>query len=342
MILRYTISIVCACLCQWTFAQTGTADSLSPADLDYYLYQAVSAPGQPQRLALNHIGIQGQTVEGGYLVTAVLEDYPAQRAGIYRGDIITEANGAPFHAVYSFNDRNQAPAGFTPNSEAVSLQLERGDNQLSVELVPVFENLFDSYRSAMLNSIQQFPSGNKTVGYVRLWVLSRATSDLISYQLLFRELADADGIIIDLRDSLGYLDSNQLQLLYRGASNLFTRQPSRPTDTPVVAFPVSEPYRNPVAILVNGKTRGGSELLAYQLGKLDRVITLGSATAGRIGSWSQGNESLQYSGNNDLIDGLLFEGNGYAPERQVSYPQTQAGRIDPQFQAAMDLLMGII
>lgn len=340
--MRFVFSLVLLCLCQLTTAQTDSPDTLTPADLDYYLFQAVNAPGQPARYALNHIGIQGRSVEQGFLVTAVLEDYPAQQAGIYRGDIITRADGSRFHPVFTFNDRDLAPAGFSASHETVSLQLLRGSTEINVEIEPVFENLFDSYRSAMANSTQQFPSGNKVVGYVRFWVLSRATSDLISYQNLFKELAETDGIILDLRDSLGYLDTNQLQLLYRGASSLFSRSISQPPQTPVLPFPVREPYRNPVAILVNGKTRGGSELLAYQLGKLDRVITLGSTTAGRIGTWSADNESLHYSAEAGLIDGLQFEGNGYSPERNVEYPDTQPGRIDPQFQAAMDLLMGII
>jgi hypothetical protein len=37
-----------------------------------------------------------------------------------------------------------------------------------------------------------------------------------------------------------------------------------------------------------------------------------------------------------------IEGLGHPPENLQSYPATQPGRVDPQFQSAMDMLMGII
>ena len=207
-------------------------------------------------------------------------------------------------------------------------------------MTPVFENLFDSYRSATLRSIQQFPSGNKMVGYVRLWVLSRNSNDLISYQELFAELEGSDGLILDLRDSTGFLDREQLELIYRGAANLAG---GLEVDAPNLALPpAAHPYRNPIALLINGRTRGGAELFAYQLDRLARVVTLGESTAGEIGQWRGDESGLHYTPADTDIDGKPFEGVGHAPENALTYPVSQAGRVDPQFQTAMELLMGII
>jgi len=354
MIARAVIGLLSSVITASLLAQVNPGPTLDPGDLDYYLQQALQADSANERVALNHIGIQGQPSEDGYLVTAVLEDFPAQRAGLYRGDLIVRANGEAFHPVYSFNDPDRAPAAFQRRMEPVMLQLRRADVELEVSVSPVFENLLNSYRTATLNSVQQFPAGNKTVGYLRLWVLSRSTADLISYQQLFGELRGSDGIILDLRDSTGFVDPAQLGLLYRGGANRYQldtagtdgnlpdwlRIPSRPAPQTNVA-----PYRNPVALLINDRTRGGAELLAYQLDKLNRVISIGGPTAGQLGDWVRaGNESgFRYRAADGLrVDNQAMEAQGYSPERAVDFPRRQTGRIDPQFQATMDLLMGII
>ncbi|MDP6417581.1 MAG: hypothetical protein QGG54_21510, partial [Gammaproteobacteria bacterium] len=62
--------------------------TLDTGALDFYLIQAFQARTSTERLPLNHIGVQVQESASGYLVTAVLEGYPAHGAGINRGDII--------------------------------------------------------------------------------------------------------------------------------------------------------------------------------------------------------------------------------------------------------------
>ncbi len=328
-------------LTPWHFVK---AQELLPDQLDYYLQQALIAEAAEQRLVLNHIGIQAQPVERGYLVSAVLETYPAQEAGLYRGDVIVSANGAPFHPVFSFNDRAMAPADFTALASAVELTVLRGDTELQLTVRPVFENLYDSYRSATISTAQQFPSGNKTVGYLRLWLLSRNSNDLISYRDLFAELAGTDGIILDVRDGAGFLDRDQLRLIYRGDSNPVTTLATA-DHNPITLS--SDGYRNPVALLINGQTRGGAELFARQLAQLSRVITLGDQTAGLPGTWqtaSAGEEDnqpvLRYVPiADDVTDSAETS---LVPENSHPYPVSQPGRVDPQFQAAMDMLMGII
>ena len=314
--------------------------TLQPGELDYYLQQALNAASAQQRFPLNHIGIQVVAESRGYRIAAVLEDYPAQLAGLYRGDLIESADGEAFHPVYSFNPAALAPDRFRADPTPKTLTVIRGDNELQIEVTPVFENLFDSYRSATLASIQQFPSGNKMVGYVRLWVLSRNSNDLLSYQQLFAELEGSDGLILDLRDSTGFLGVEQLDLVYRGSADLFTGFSAGPVQGQLL--PPAQPYRNPIALLINGRTRGGAELFAFQLDRLARVVTLGESTAGEIGEWRGDETGLNYNPVSTDIDGEQFEGVGHAPENELPYPVSQAGRVDPQFQTAMELLMGII
>jgi C-terminal processing protease CtpA/Prc len=253
--------------------------------LEAYLLQAFVASQAPQRAPLFHIGIEAKQHGDGYLVTAVLEDYPAFYAGINRGDIIVNSNGVPFHPIESFN--NDVSAQY-------DLTIDRAGSRFVLTVTPVFENLFDSYRNATASSIQEFSAGNKVIGYIRLWALSRTTADVISYQALMADLSHCDGLILDLRSSYGYLDEIYVNSLIPNPSG-------------------NDYFGKSVVVIVDSKTSVQGAQLARKLRRLDRIVVLGAETS----------------------DGLK-------PELDVPYPFTQTSRGDPQFETALNRLLGTI
>ena len=334
----------------FVFAQTSNQRPVSSEDLEYYLLQSFLVADSKQRIALNHIGIQGRFEESGFLVTAVLEGYPAHAAGIDRGDVILSADNEPFHPVHSFNLERNGSGDFVRITSEHQLRIQRGDSSTELSLAPVYENLFDSYRSATANSVQEFSAGNKVIGYIRFWALSRSTNDIINYQELIRNLDHCDGIIFDLRNSFGFLDSQHLDLVFNDKSSYFsvTEPPNSGFNfaqiSPVLEF---ANYRKPIALLLNEDTRGGPELFAYQLDKLERVVSLGNSTPGQIGNFAlnNGNDraSIDYlSAEELLIDGNEFEGVGVNPEIEVQFEYENTTRGDPQYDAAVNTLLGII
>ena len=348
MLHKYLFSGLIAASSQLTLAQPPT--TIGSDDLNFYLFQAFQAATAAERLPLNHIGVQVEEFNGGFLVTAVLEGYPAHLAGINRGDIIESVNGEPYHPIYSFNNAESAASEFRANDKEFMLVVRRDESWTNLALRPVFENLFDSYRTATLNSIQEFSAGNKVIGYVRLWGLSRSSTDLISYQNIIRELDHCDGLIFDLRSSVGYLDLQHLDLVFPNRSRYFSitsaSGPMRSlSDSTPLAITAS--YRKPIAILIDAQTKGGPELFAYQLDKLERVRTLGTGSAGHVGDFTlstdDGLVELRYQPAGELrIDGASFEGIGVTPEIEVAYPYDQTTRADPQYEAAVNTLLGII
>ena len=331
-------------------SQPPDADRLGPDQLQYYLMQAFHADSAENRRPLNHIGIQVQPSASGYLVTAVLEGYPAHLAGINRGDIIQSVNAMPYHPVYSFNAATSGPGDFPPSNTSYEITWRRNDGTSSASLMPVYENLYDSYRSATLNSIQVFPSGNKLVGYVRLWGFSRSSNDLVSFRQILAEFDDCDGLIIDLRNAYGFLGHQHLDLIFPSRRRLFqlggvinehvdlSHTESAPSETY---------YQKPIAVLLNSAAAGGAELFSYQLAKLERVITGVEAPPGRIGGFHQvsamASAELEYRpAVETLIDGSVFESSGVQPKQVVAYPFSQSSRGDPQYQAALLTLLGII
>jgi len=327
-------------------AQEDSGTSISADELDYYLVQAFQAPTAEARIALNHIGIETQSIEGGFLVTAALEDYPAHQAGIERGDKILRLDGEPFHPVYSFNTPDSTANSFSPDTVSHLLEFERQGTIETVEIIPVFENLYDSYRTATLNSAQKFSLGNKTIAYIRFWGLSRSTADLFTLQLLMRDFTDSDGMIVDLRNTYGFVSSKHLDLFTRNGRGYFQASSTANRHAAITQSFSSNSERafaKPIVVLINSQTRGGAELMAYGLSKLGRITTIGEGSPGRIGTYTQTEDSLHYiPADQLLIDGEPFESAGVAPKEPVAFPFSQTGRSDPQFEASIDFLLGRI
>ena len=324
-------------------AQDNERAALSADTLEYYLVQAFQAPTAKERIALNHIGIEVQAADEGFLVTASLEGYPAHQAGIERGDRILRVDEEPFHPVFSFNAEDRE---FVPSSTVHSLEFDRRGEVASVEINPVFENLYDSYRTATLNSIQEFSVGNKTMGYIRFWGLSRNTSDLFTLERTMRNFRDSDGMIVDLRNSYGFLSSKHLDMFVQNRRGEFEVSDASNRHAAIAQnFPLgaTRTFTRPIIVLVNSMTRGGAELFAYGLAKPGRISTLGENTAGMIGSYSLDGDTIRYSpADQTLIDGRRFESVGVVPNDSIPFPFTESRRSDPQFETTVDILLGRI
>lgn len=321
--------------------------------LHYYLLQAFHADSAAERTAINHIGVQTSMINGDYVVTAVLEGYPAHGVGINHGDKLVAVDGKPYHPIHSFNQATLDFRGLPVITElklSYEIEIERNGDRLATDITTVYENFYDSYRTATLNSVQQFSVGSKVIGYVRFWGLSRNSNDLIAYRNIIEELRHCDGLIIDLRNSYGFLDESLLDLFFSNRNRYFNASgPGSERLALDLTSPVSlaDRYLKPIAVLTNSATLGGAELFAYQLNKLERVDSIGEFTAGRIGQYqlekSGLSSSFRYEPATELtIDGEIFEAKGLQPERVVNYPTSQSTRSDPQFQNAINTLTNVI
>lgn len=320
-----------------------TAENLDSEQLEYYLMQSFSSSSFAQRIPLNHIGVEVERLNGNYIVSASLEGYPAHGAGLERGDIIYNVDGQPYHPINSFNSTVDG-GRFTASSEIFTIEFERAGNKYSVELTSVFENLYDSYRSAVENSVLKFSSGNKVIGYVRLWGFSRSTNDFISLEKVLSEFDDCDGLILDLRNSFGFLSNSHL--------NLFLARTDA-DNASISSLPESIPFSHeidyftrPIAILLNEQTRGGGELLAGALDFRERIMSIGQPSAGRPGHYIINpvqQSELLYIPPGDSGDAAgSSESAVITPEYLADYPITLNTRSDPQYESAVSFLLGAI
>ena len=194
--------------------------------------------------------------------------------------------------------------------------------------------------------MQQFSAGNKVIGYVHIWALSRSSNELISYQTLIDSLAQCDGLILDLRNSFGFLDRDHFGLFQATEPRLeITAPPDWLASWQQSASAMEiEAFRKPVAVLINEHTQGGPEVLAHELAKPQRIVTLGSNTKGELGIFSLENDNtIHYQPFQEtLIDGTSMESTGLQPEYLLEFPASESRRDDPQFNESINLLLGII
>lgn len=283
----------------------------------HYLHQAFAAPTPEQRPALYHAGIIPEPVNNHWYVGAVLHGYPAHRAGLRRGDHILRVNGQPFHPVQSLNQAAPAP-GSGRETPTVSLEYERNGTPVTITLHPVFENLYDSYRSATDASINRFITGNKAVTYIHLWAISRSPADLQYYRYLFNTVfRGSDALILDLRYACGYVDWQHTDPFF--ASRLaFPALPGQEDDTDQWVTPPSDPpdpirrFEGPTVIISNKHTGGGAEVLMHRLRTSQRVMLVGT-----------GSTHVEV-------------------DHEQQYPVLSAGSVDMQFEAALNILLNVL
>ena len=261
-----------------------------PESLDEWLEQSLTERRIERQLALNHIGVAVTRAGDRHLVSAVLDNSPAFTAGLRRGDELLAVDGAPYQPIRSLNSGLPTESGAM--EDPVRLRLARGGAEREVTITPIFNNLFDSYRSAVEASAQQFNMGNKLIGYVRLWGISRNANDLVTLARIMASFKGTDSLIVDLRNAAGYLDREHLALFL----------PSEFGDY----------YSNPLTLIIDHTTAGPAEAFARELERLERVTSVGAATAG-----------------------------GLQPELPVAWPLDSDSPGDPQFEAALALLAGL-
>ena len=330
-----------------SIAQTNLTDTLSTQDLAYYLVQAFNADQSTDRQPINHLGIEGTKVTKGIMVTGVLEGYPAHAVGVRRGDIILSVNDKPFHQVLTLNPEAGREI-FQPDLDAINLSYLRNNTTHTKRLNAVFENLFDSYRTATRNSVLEFNSGNKVIGYVRLWAFSRSTHDLNNFREILTSLDHCDGIILDLRSGYGFIDhihfasflsENELKSIL-GKSE-FSKIESLTSST----------YRKPVGILIDNQTIGSSEFFASALAQLSRTVVIGATSAGKFGNFQKNTRNSRADDTpkfvykpqaNEEQYKFANEGRGLVPDQKVPFPFTKNIAGDLQFDAALLTLLGII
>ena len=100
-------------------------------------------------------------------------------------------------------------------------------------------------------------------------------------------------------------------------------------------------WRKPVAMLVNGGTRSGKEILAYGFKKYQLGEVIGSRTEGAVLAATAFSGGLLLLAVEDVrVDGERLEGVGVVPTIEVRADPASVGLSDPQLDRAIAVLSG--
>jgi carboxyl-terminal processing protease len=264
-------------------------------------------------------------------VTGVVDGAPAQQAGLLVGDEILSVDDRPFRPVGSFRGNIGVP---------VSLLIRRTPNgpPTAISVTPSEIHPNEMFLRGLKASVRVIAAGNNArIGYVHVWSYAggryqAALEDMIAEQ----PLRDADALIWDLRDGWGGAQPEYLDLFNPRAPTM------QVTDRDGKTSMVDVKWRKPVAMLINGGTRSGKEVLAYGfkeygLGELVGVRTEGAVLAAT--AFLIGDEGLLLLAVEDvLVDGQRLEGVGVAPTIEVPFDLRYAAGADPQLERAVKIL----
>jgi carboxyl-terminal processing protease len=220
------------------------------------------------------VGIQVAEEEGKITVIAPIEDTPAARAGLKRGDVITHVDGAPV-AGMSLTEAVHAMRG--PEGTRIRLGLERAGRQpftvtITREVIaikPVRWSVYDD------------------IGYIRIVSFNeKARGDLVTAMAdMNAQLGSAGrGMVLDLRNNPGglfeqslyvadaFLDSGVIVSI-RGRDQRHIRE---------FAARRGDLARGlPMVVLINGGSASASEIVASALQDNGRALIMGTPSFGK-------------------------------------------------------------
>jgi carboxyl-terminal processing protease len=278
------------------------------------------------------IGIMTREFGGRVHVSGVLAGLPGAAAGLLVGDEIVSVDGAPFEPVRSF----QGKAG---GQVTMKVRRAEGGPETAVTIEPKTIEPGPAFEAAMRDSARVIERNGRRIGYIRVWSYAGGQYQRILVDALSSgTLKDADALIWDLRDGWGGADPEYLDLFNaRGPDMIYT---DRDRDTGFANFK----WRKPVALLVNGGTRSGKEVLTYGFKKYGYGPVIGTRTAGALlagrGFLLSDGSFLMVAVNDVSVDGERVEGRGVEPAIEVPFDIPYAAGRDPQLEKAIELLAG--
>jgi carboxyl-terminal processing protease len=269
--------------------------------------------------------------DGRIFVTGVIEGAAAARAGVLTGDEILSVENEPFAPVGSFQGRVGFPT---------SLMIRRVEYGPAIEIKVVPETIKpgEMFLRSVEASARIIPAaGGLRIGYVRLWSYANPAYQQALERLVSEgALKDADALVWDLRDGWGGAEVSYLDLFNRHAPELRT---AGRNGTVVARDPR---WRKPVAMLINGGSRSGKEILAYGFKKYGMGELIGTTTAKDVlaatGFFMSDGSLLEVAVNDVWVDGDRIEGVGVDPTITVPFDRAYAAGRDPQLDRAIEVL----
>lgn len=279
------------------------------------------------------LGITVTVRDGTLTIISPMEDTPSSRAGLLPGDQILRINGLSTEKMDPSGAIDQLRGG---PGEKITLTILRP----STKVIKDFEivRAIIKVRSVKdAHMIDPKLSGDAKIGYVRITQFSEPTATELATQLDLLEKQGMQALVLDLRFNPGGLLDSAVdvcgQFVAPGTMVVYTegRIPSQRVLYRTSASAKVRP-RYPLAILINGGSASGSEIVAGALKDLHRAVLVGETSFGK-GSVQSVLE---------LPDGSGFRlttARYYTPSRQIIHEKGVAPHIRATLSAEQEHLL---
>ena len=222
------------------------------------------------------IGIHFQIMDSTPVVTDLIKDLPADKAGLQIGDKILALDGQSTHGK-TYDEVTQALRGQTGSPVILSLQTIQGESKDLTITRQEFQQTNVPFAGML----------TKDIGCINLKIFNpNAGKDVReAYEKLKREHPELKGIILDLRGNPGgllneavnvvnvFVEKNKLVVTTKGRVaewNSTFKTLNEPTDTKV-----------PVVVITDGHSASASEIVSGCMQDYDRGVVLGQKTYGK-------------------------------------------------------------
>lgn len=321
------------------------------------------------RSRFNGLGIEVAVKNGLLTVVTPMEGTPAAKAGIVSGDQILKINSTSTEKM-ELQDAVNVLRG-EPGQKITLTILRPSTKEIKDYQLQRTEIKIASVKGARL--LDPELTGHFKVGYVRLVQFNEPTAEELAKALDSLQKQGMQALVLDLRNNPGGLLNSAVdvcaQFLPPGTTVVSTqgRTPSQQHDyaTPTGA---KERPRFPLAVLVNGGSASGSEIVSGALKDLHRAILLGETTFGK-GSVQNvmqlpDGSALRFTTAKYYTPGKqVIQGNGVVPNIRVPMTAEQERMLfamrnadnlkpddernliktrDPQMMRAIDALKGVM
>lgn len=274
-------------------------------------------------------------VDDGLRVERVVEDSPAARAGIRRGDVVVAADGRSLagRSVEAASALVKGPAG-----TRVRLRIQRDDRTLTkrVERATI---------SAPVVTSTMRRSGGERVAHITLSAFSSGAHEQLADAIRSARERGAQGIVLDLRGNGGGLVT-EAQLVaseFLASGEIVTTRGRSVPDRTLSAVGEHAAGDLPVAVLVDGATASSAEIVAGALGDHERATIVGETTFGKgvfqtLLPLDNGGALNLTTGRYFTPDGRNLAGDGITPDVRAA-DDADTGR-DEALDAALGALAG--
>jgi carboxyl-terminal processing protease len=341
------------------------ADMLGRLGLSHFavIPSTPDSPGDPVSLGAQP-GFDVRLIDKQLVVTSVDPDGGAAAAGVHAGWIVQSIGGAPVSTLLASITESTPPRLAQLQAWRLALPRLRGPSDTSVEVAfvdgtgatvaksierrheagqPVTVGSLPTMFVRVSSSIKPTPAGGHAgvIGF-NVWM----TAVDAQFQQAIDEFRGADGIVIDLRGNPGGLAAMIMGLAGHFVNEQATLGVMK-TRTAELKFPANprrvnaagervEPYKGPVAILVDGMTGSASECFTGGLQSIGRARVFGQTTMGQalpalFDRLPNGDVLIHAWGDFVTGTGVRIEGRGVVPDAPIALSRASllAGRDAP-------------